>query len=416
MKRSSRVSALWTIAVVAAFFLPAGTARTQTHATTQHPGTPASTSFQALASRAKAALDSERTEDAIPLFRQALKLNPRWADGWWSLGTIDYDTDRYAEAAEEFQRVVTLDPRQGTARAMLGLCQFELGQDSDALHNIEASKALGITDDRQLRDVVLYHEGVLFQRAGRFEGAQEALSSLCLSGVSSEELTQTLGMSVLRMRDTKPPAQGSIAADVVTHIGRGACLSGQKNYDAARHEFKAVVANYPDFPYVHYAYGIFLQDARDTAGAIGQFQEQIAITPNDVLPQLRIGAAEYKVDSSAGLPYAEEAVRLAPHLPFAHYLLGLLLLDTGNYKNAIPQLEIARKAFPLEAKIDLSLAAAYAHVGRSEDAAGARAEFLRLSKSARNESQNAIHSQSTYGGSQVEIPGGMAPSAGPSVP
>ena len=369
------------------------------------PATASSRLFQSLAAQANAARDAQDFDKAVPLFRKALTLQPTWAEGWWSLGTLYYDNNRYALAASAFQKVIALDPRQGTAHAMLGLCQFELGQDASALRNIEVSKSLGIDEDPQLRQVVLYHEGVLLQRAGRFEGAQMALSSLCLSGVKSEELTQTFGMVALRMRDTEPPAAGSTSAEVVAHLGRGACLTAQKDYAAARQEYEFVIANYPHYPYAHYAYGRSLLDAHDIANAVREFQREIAEAPNSVLPRLQIAAAEYKVDSAAGLPYAEEAVRIAPQMPFAHYLLGLLLLDKGEYQKAIPELEIAQKAFPKETRLYWSLSAAYAHVGRPQDAARARAAFARLSQAAGKESGSA-QGQSEDAAPQMEMTDG----------
>ena len=92
-----------------------------------------------------------------------------------------------------------------------------------------------------------------------------------------------------------------------------------------------------------------------------------------------MGAARYQVDSQEGLPYAEKALKLAPRLPFAHYLVGLLRLDTGNPTGAIPELQIAQKAFPTESRIYFSLGNAYARTGRKLEAAKARAEFARLS-------------------------------------
>lgn len=326
----------------------------------------------------------------MKLYRRALALDPKWAEGWWSLGTLYYDGDKYAEAELAFGKVVALDPKQGTAHAMLGLCEFELGQPDRALKDIEASKTLGVLEDKQLRDVVMYHDGVLLQRAGQFEAAKAALSSLCLNGMHSSELAGTFGMVALRMRDNVPPDPATEAGQVVHHAGRGACLSGAKEYEAAKTEFEQVIALAPHFPLVHYAYGCVLVDARDILGAIKEFEAEIAEQPKSVLPRLHIAVAEYKVDSAAGLKFAEEAVQLEPSLPLGHYLLGLLLLDTGAYERAVPELETARKAFPQEGRIDLSLATAYAHVGRAQDAARARAEFARKKQAEQTSSEGAV--------------------------
>jgi len=358
---------------------------------------------QSLIAEANAARDAQQLDRAILLYRQALALQPRWTEGWWSLGTIYYDADNYADAANAFREVVALDSRQGTARAMLGLCEFELGQEAEALRDIEASKSLGVIEDAQLRQVVLYHEGLLLQRASRFEAAQKALSSLCLSGIKGDEVQRTFGMVVLRMPDKKPPAPGSEDAEVVEHLGRGACLSGQKNYEAAHQEYAFVIKNFPQHRYVHLAYGRFLLDARDREGAIEEFQQEIKADPDSVLARLQIAAAEYKVNSAAGLSYAKEAIRLAPDQPFAHYLLGLLLLDSGDYQAAIPQLEIAQRAFPKETRVFWSLGVAYSHVGRAQDAARARANFARLNQAAAEEIGERKSGEGAGTGSQIEM-------------
>ena len=358
---------------------------------------------QSLIAEANAARDAQQLDRAILLYRQALALQPRWTEGWWSLGTIYYDADNYADAANAFREVVALDSRQGTARAMLGLCEFELGQEAEALRDIEASKSLGVIEDAQLRQVVLYHEGLLLQRASRFEAAQKALSSLCLSGIKGDEVQRTFGMVVLRMPDKKPPAPGSEDAEVVEHLGRGACLSGQKNYEAAHQEYAFVIKNFPQHRYVHLAYGRFLLDARDREGAIEEFQQEIKADPDSVLARLQIAAAEYKVNSAAGLSYAKEAIRLAPDQPFAHYLLGLLLLDSGDYQAAIPQLEIAQRAFPKETRVFWSLGVAYSHVGRAQDAARARANFARLNQAAAEETGETKSGEGAGTGSQIEM-------------
>ena len=363
------------------------------------------TEFRALVSKAAAARDAERLDEAVALNRKALRINPRWAEGWWTLGAIDYDADRYAEAALEFKKVIALEPRHGTAHAMLGLCQFRLGQDGEALKSLEAAKAIGIADDEQLRRVMLYDEGVLLRRAGWFEAARSALGSLCQGGAADQDAVIAMGMVALWMTDAQPPTDGQ-AAQATMHVGRGACLGARKNFDAGRQEFELVAALAPHFRKFHLAYGRFLEDAGDSAGAIRQYKLEIEDDPSSILARFCIGAAEYKVDSAAGVPYAEEAVRLAPELPYAHYVLGLLLLDVGEFSRAVPELEIARKAFPGEARVELALGSAYAHVGRAEDAARSRAEFQRLTQAQRSE--NATEgAPGTTGLLQSEIKDGM---------
>lgn len=362
----------------------------QTSASKTPSGQAGSKTFHELAARADSARDANHLEEATKLYHRALVLNPKWAEGWWSLGTLEYDNDRYAEAELAFGKVVVLDPKQGTARAMLGLCEFELGQNDRALKDIEASKTLGVLEDKQLRDVVTYHEAILLQRTGHFEAAKEALSALCRNGVRSSELAGVFGMVALRMRDVTPPGPDTEAGQVVQDVGRGACLTGAKDYDAAKSEFDTIIARTPHFPLVHYAYGCALIDANNVAGAVKEFETEIAEQPKSVLPRLRIAAAEYKVDSATGLKYAEQVVQLDPQLPLGHYLFGLLLLDTGAYEKAVPELEMARKAFSHDGRIDLALATAYAHVGRPQDAARARAEFARKKQTEQAATEGAI--------------------------
>jgi len=97
---------------------------------------PSSTSFSKLSKQAAEARDADRLEEAVALYARALALQPKWVEGWWSLGTLEYDRDHYAKAAQDFEKLIALDSKNGTAHAMLGLCQFELSRDAPALKNL----------------------------------------------------------------------------------------------------------------------------------------------------------------------------------------------------------------------------------------------------------------------------------------
>jgi tetratricopeptide (TPR) repeat protein len=340
----------------------------------------AKNSFDQLAAQAAKASEENKLEDAAGLYRRALALKPSWAEGWWSLATLDYDRDDYVHAAEAFRKVIVLQPNNGTAHAMLGLCEFELQRDAEAFKHIETGKSLGLQKNAELWHVVLFREGILLQRRGGFQAAQDTLEELCLQTGSNDNAAMILGMAMLRNREKEIPPIGSKDGDIILRVGRAQCLAGQKKYDEARPGFESVVKENPDYPNIHYAFGLFLFEIRDVGAGVEQLKQEIANNPKNVLARLRIAAAEYKQDSAAGLVYAEEAAKLDPEQPFAHMLVGLLRLEVDDYLNAIPELEVARKGLPNEAKIYAALGTAYGRAGRKQDAAQARLTFARLTE------------------------------------
>jgi tetratricopeptide (TPR) repeat protein len=380
---------LWNCSILYSFLLCCFISSASTIATAQaSPATQSPNTFTALSRKADAARDSERLDEALVLYRKALALRPGWAEGWWSLGTISYDRSDYSEAAKDFQKVVALAPSNGTAFVMLGLSEFELGRDDLALKHIERGASLGLDKNPELHHVALYHEGVLLQRRGKFEGAKDALQQLCREGVHSDEAVVALGMTLLRQRSRTSPTAGSAEASIVSRVGQAGCLSGQSKFDEAGRQMREVVSQDSNYPGIHYAFGLVLVDASDTTEAVSQFKQEIENNPGDVVSRLQIASAMYKIDSAAGIPYAEEAVKLAPQQAFGHYLLGLLRLDVDKYQEAIPELELAEKGLPKEAKVYAALASAYSRAGRKQEAAKARATFARLNEQGKKSAQD----------------------------
>jgi len=381
------------------FMCAQSTAPSHSGATTQ-----ATKTFGQLSQSAQKASDENRLDDAVRLYSKALAIRPSWVEGWWSLGTLQYDRNSYAEAAAAFEKLIGLQPKNGMAHAMLGLCEFELGRDGPSLQHLHKSTDLGLNNDEAFWKVVLYHEGVLLQRKGSFQTAQDTLEKLCSLGSHGDEVASVLGMTMLRLISKYPPTPGSADADVVIRVGRAECLAGQKKYEEARAAFKSVVKDNPTFPNVHYAFGLFLEESYDVANGVEQFKQEIANHPDHVLARLRIAASLYKEDSAAAIPYAEEAVKLSPGMGFAHYLLGLLLLDADQSARAIPELEIAQKTFARDPRIYAALGSAYSRTGRKQAAAQARVTFDRLNKEA-----EASKKSGAQAGDMMGIPLGTSP-------
>lgn len=334
-------------------------------------------SFESLSAKAEAARDADQLDQAIVLYKQALALRPKWVEGWFYLGTLHYDRNEFKTAASAFRKAVNLQPNSGTALVMLGLSEFQLKQDDLALQHLQSGEERGISNDSELRRTVLLDEALLLQRKSRFEAARKPLDILCQQNAAGEDAIRLLGMIQLQLRAERAT---DATPEMLSQVGQAGCLAAQKRFDEARPLFAAVVKDFPKFPDIHYAFGNFLLDIPDISAARQEFELEIANQPDHVLARLKIASALYRTDSDAGIPFAEQAVKLDPKIALGHYLLGLLLLDVDDFKRAIPELEAARAGFAREPKLYFALGSAYSRAGRAKDAERARTEFQRLQK------------------------------------
>ena len=340
--------------------------------------------FDTLAGQATAARESDKVQESIGLYKKALTLKPRWAEGWWFLGTLYYDINNFAEAAPAFDQAAQIQGKAGAPWVMLGLCEFQLLHYDDSYTHIHQGRDLGIGDNPELERVMRYHEGLLYLVKGDFERAQQKLGTLSYQGLSTEELIVGLGLSVLRMGML--PKQVDINYrdhEVVRRAGLAEHFNAQQNVSDAMREYELLAKDFPKFPNVQYAYGRFLLSRRDNDGAVTAFQQEIQNSPKHALARMQIAYIKLlNKEPSEGLAFAEDAVKLHPMLPLGHYILGRLLFDSGQNARAIQELELAGELRPDEPKVYFALARAYAKANRKEDAAKAREMFTRLNQKA----------------------------------
>jgi arylsulfatase A-like enzyme/Tfp pilus assembly protein PilF len=105
------------------------------------------------------------------------------------------------------------------------------------------------------------------------------------------------------------------------------------------------------------------------AGAIAALTPIVSADPNLYLAQYALGAAlARKGQYAEAAKHLHKAIELQPDSAWAHYEMGASLLKTGDFKTAVVHLEIATGRLPGFAPAHLSLAEAYEHVGRTDDA------------------------------------------------
>jgi tetratricopeptide (TPR) repeat protein len=380
LTRKQRLVSFSTIALLLAGIGPAlGQSSARKSGSASQKASPA---FNEIARRADQERQAGRLDEAVKLYREGVKVRPKWEEGWWYLATILYDQDKYPEAKDAFRVLVSAQPKNGPATAMLGLCEFETGEYERALAELDRAHTFGLGTNEQLISVTRYHTAILCTRWERFEAGYEALLAFAHQQNESPKIIEAFGLNALMM-PLLPSEIPPDKRDLVLTAGRAAFYSAARRQAEAARSFEELVARYPAVPNVHYAYGVFLLPERSDA-ALAEFQRELEISPSHIYSILQI-VFEYikRTDYTAALPYAEKAVQLAPDASSGHNALGRVLLETNDVARALSELELAAKMSPDSPQAHFALAHAYSRLGRKADAARERATFLRLDAESR---------------------------------
>jgi tetratricopeptide (TPR) repeat protein len=408
------VSALL-VAAPAARAQSKGRARTSRPAAQAQQQTPAARpgpAFDEAVKLGDAAREANRLDEAVGHYARALKLQPKWVDGWWYIGAIFYEQDRYPDARDALRNVVALDPKRGPAWGLLGLCEFQTREFPSAGNSMLRARALGFGGNQELESVVRYHAALLYIRYESYEIAYDILTEFMRAGNESTKVVEAFGLAILRMPylpDEIPAAK----REMVLVAGRAAFHMAAHRLEQARAAFDELLARYPAEPNVHYAFGVFLL-GQDAEAAMKEFKRELEISPDHV-PSIVQMAFEYmkRDEYDEALPLAEKAVQLAPKMFPARNVLGRVLLELGQVERAVKELEEGTRLAPNSPEMHYALGRAYRRAGREADAKREVALFQKLQEEL-NARRNAQLRGNAAGGDTQ--PAGSNQQAGDSQP
>ncbi len=335
-------------------------------------------SFASFSQAAERARDQGRIDDAVRLYKQALAIRPQWKEGLWSLSTLFYDRNQYADARDSLRRFLGVEPELGLAWAMLGMSEFELHDYVRSLDHLQRAMTQGMGDQHEIAQSVFYLVAVLQTRFELFDESMGLLIAMVKSGQDSKPLVEPLGLAALRF----PFLPSEIPADrreMIRRAGEGVLALEAQRRDEAKKLFQGLTEGYPGEPGVHFLYGAFLLDESPEAG-IQELKKELQVSPSNVSARLRL-AEEYAKEQNPdlALPLAQEAVKLDPKRATAHMMLGEVLIAKEDRTTGIRELETAREQAPQTVRIHWDLLRAYTAAGRSEDAKREKEEIEKLS-------------------------------------
>jgi tetratricopeptide (TPR) repeat protein len=320
---------------------------------------------------------ADRLDDAIAAYTQALRIRPKWPDGWWYLGAIYYEKDQYVQARDAFKNLVDLDAKRGPAWGMLGLCLFQTREYEPAVISLQRGRMLGLDGNQELESVVRYHAALLYIRFGEFEIGYEILREFVRVGNFTPKVTEAFGLVMLRL----PFLPNEVPADKREEVliaGQAGISMAARRLDQARAAFDTLLNRYPNDPSVHYSFGVF-QLAQDADIALKEFQHVLELDPQYQPAMVQLAFEYLKRDQyNEALPLAERSVQLAPKMYPARNVLGRVLLELGQIDRAIKELEEGVRLAPSIPEMHFALARAYGRAGRKQDADREREIFKAL--------------------------------------
>lgn len=339
-------------------------------AASSSPATSARNAFDTIARAATAEREAGKTPEAIADYRRALELRQDWQEGWWYLGTLQYDSDHYAEAVPAFQKLTQLAPAMGPAWNFLGLCEFETKDYANSLAHLERGQTLGGDDDPEIARVAKYHLALLLNRSGEFERASAMLVSAFGQSQLPAQAKVALGLALLRAPLLPTELDPSRDALVQATGEAAAAMLQQSDSAKAQDSLHSLVKSYPAAPYLHYAYGKALAAAGKNQEALLQQRREADISPQSALPLEQIGSLELRLKHpQEALRAAEQAARLAPDSSAAHRALAESLQAMGKKEGAAKEFAAAEKLAPEKPHPDERIARLYALASAASPAA-----------------------------------------------
>ena len=330
-----------------------------------------------VAAAARSAAKTGTPERAIALYREALRRDPKWADGWQELGILLADREEFREAKEAFHRLAGLRPNDGDALALLGLAEFRERRYDAALQHLESARSLPFRTPGLYR-LLEYHVALILIARAEFDSARRRLDKLATLSVNTVELAEAEGLAALHMRVLPAELSDSdrrVARDV------GAVVLASKRLPAGDvlPQWKRLFEIYPNLRWLRYSFGVYLASVGEMQDAVVAFEHELRGSPANVWPVVQIAACKLSLGQpEAALRYADRAIELDPNL-FAGFLFrGRALLHLERDAEAIAPLERAAALEPQSRQLYRILQTAYVRVGRREDArrAGMRADSL----------------------------------------
>lgn len=290
-----------------------------------------------------------RYADAVDLYRQALKRNPRNVGVLVGLGTALARQFKLDGAEEQFDRALAIDPKNALARS---------GKATVLINRLQSSSATILRS----RDLILAQ-------------AEEECKMAIALNPNLVEPHLTLGL-VCREQGRLTEAAGELEAaakldpkssEALVSLGLVRMAMGE--LDKALENFKQVIALNPGNSTAHYGLGRVYLKRGQLDEAIRELNTSLYQYPNSAPAREALGAAyELQGNTVAAIKEYQESIRIKPENPLAYVRVAQIQQNRGDLEHSIAELRSGLELMPDNPELHMWVANQSLQLGKVEDA------------------------------------------------
>lgn len=293
----------------------------------------------ALLARAKAAHHEGRLREALDLYEDALRLEPKTFETLFLQGALCLRLGDAARAARRLSRAVALGPTHAQAHLLLGAAHRILNRPYSALANFETAAKLAPNDP-----IARQHLG-------------DTLRALRLPSEAIKAFDQCLALS-------------ADAPEV--HAGRGAALADLRRHEEAIVDYDRALRLKPDFAAAHFNRGNALRALGRLEEAARAYEAAARCDPSLAVAHNNRGVALRELGLHAeSVASFDAALAARPNYPEALNNRGASLRDLGRDDGALRDYEAALALKPDYREARRNLASLLLHLKHFEPALAA---------------------------------------------
>lgn len=321
----------------------------------------------------QAGISAEKAKNfdaAIAEYRQATELDPKFADGFVSLGQAYMEKGDYGSAIPALKHALELNADSAPAHQLLGYALLAQGYASDAIPHLKYS-----TDKTAL--------GIAEIQAGQLPDAVRDLQTALTAHPNDPDILYYLGRaSGLLSKQSIDTLMAAYPDSARAHQAMAENYFVLRRMQDAEKEYNDALRLRPGLPEAHLALGQVYASAAQWPKAEEQFRLQVKLQPGNAEAEYRLGNALLEQGKAHDArPELVRSDKLMPEMPETLYALGKAASMDGDADAAVTawtKLLSIEKQSSLAAQAHFGLAGIYRKQGKTAEAKTEMQEFEKL--------------------------------------